>query len=228
MYGYLYYSYTSPIHYIMDFWEVNRVLKSFCDYRLSATIGGQRLSSDYRLLNDFRIVSDYSDYDGAGASLVGWAGAAGWVLPFRGSRAGALPHGSGPGGGFRPSPFAFLVAAAGGTAPETPVKAAERPHTAFLWRGSIRRNGQTQKPLKSPVNGLKNDLPFCAHIRRAPPCRKCARCGRCNALYCVFRCAAIRTRTQKKTDQRLSWTVIKVIYNFFFDGVFYGFIVIGI
>lgn len=40
---------------------VNRLPGNFFDCPMSATIGGQRLSSDYRLLNDFRIVSDYSD-----------------------------------------------------------------------------------------------------------------------------------------------------------------------
>lgn len=130
------------------------VLENFCDYRLSATIGGQRLSSDYRLLNDFQIVSDYGDYGGnlqncqqllqlylQNLELVplwraGWALLAGYCLQRgKGWRLAALIR---LWRRLQAGPFCLLMAAVGGTMPETPIKAARSRYTAFLGRGSIR------------------------------------------------------------------------------------------
>lgn len=119
--------------------------KSICFWKVFRLSTIQRLleASDYQRLSrkPSKLPATIATMPGkpeAGASLVGLVGAAGWVLSFRGSKAGGWPHGSGPGGGFRPSHFSLLMAAVGGTMPEMPAKAAERRYTAFLWRGYVR------------------------------------------------------------------------------------------
>jgi len=119
LYGCLYYSYISPIYYIIDFWKVNRFLKSFCDYRLSATIGGRRLSSDYRLSNNFRIVSDYRLC--RSWCLFGWLGGCCWLgIALQRVKGWRLPALIRPRWRLQALHFAFLVADAGGMTRKCP------------------------------------------------------------------------------------------------------------